>query len=83
MIDERSTNHPGSVTEGVEAENGEKDRALVIEDVVDREAVAMTITDGADQVEKIVDTADQAAVEVTVVTPVMMKGEEVGKIKSK
>lgn len=32
---------------------------------------------------QIVDTADQAAVEVTVVTPVMMKGEEVGKIKSK
>ena len=45
MIDERSTNHPGSVTEGVEAENGEKDRALVIEDV--SEAVAMKITDGA------------------------------------
>lgn len=47
MIDEGSTNHPGSVTEGVEAENGEKDRALVIEDVVDHEAVAMKITDGA------------------------------------
>ena len=49
MIDERSTNHPGSVTEGVEAENGEKDRALVIEDGVDldREAVVLKITDGA------------------------------------
>ena len=49
MIEERSTNHPGSVTEGVEAENGENDRALVIEDVVvpDHEAVAMKITDGA------------------------------------
>lgn len=78
-INEKSINRLGGGTEKAEAEKGEEDHVLEIEDEVVLEVVATMITDEADRVEKTTGTVDQAA--VTAVPLATMKGEEVEKIR--
>lgn len=68
------------MTDGAEAGNDVKGHVPGNGNEVDHGVAVMTTTEGADQVEKIAGTADQAVAEAVVIQ-VMKKDEEVEKIK--
>lgn len=68
------------MTDGAEAGNDVKGHVPGNGNEVDQGVAVMTTTEGADQVEKIAGTADQAVAEAVVIQ-VMKKDEEVEKIK--